>query len=67
MGLTPGIIGGVVFSKTPSDLREIFAAFDRVGVPEGSLSPADLQQEPSQKRGENSLRLQISSRPSTDA
>jgi len=31
-------------------LTEIFAAFDKAGVPEGLLSPSDRGQEPSQER-----------------
>lgn len=49
--------GDLILSQAPSGLREIFAAFDRIGVPEGFLSPADRQQEPSQERGEDFLRL----------
>ncbi len=49
--------GDLVLSQSPASLKEIFAAFDKVGVPEGFLSPADRQQEPSQQRGDDFLQL----------
>ena len=49
--------GDLILSEAPSDLREIFAAFDRVCVPEGFLSSPNRHQEPSQERGENFLKL----------
>lgn len=49
--------GNLILSQAPGDLREIFAAFDRLGVPEGFLSPGERAQEAPQERGEDFLTL----------
>lgn len=49
--------GDLILSSAPGSLREIFAAFDRLGVPQDFLSPEERAQEPAQERGEDFLRM----------
>jgi antitoxin VapB len=48
--------GDLILSPVPS-LREIFAAFDRLALPEGFLSAAERSQELPQERGADFLRF----------
>jgi antitoxin VapB len=49
--------GNLILSQAPGSLREIFEAFDRLGVPQGFLSPEERAQEAPQERGEDFLAL----------
>lgn len=49
--------GDLILSQAPGGLREIFAAFDRLGVPEGFLSPEERAQAEPQERGEDFLTI----------
>ncbi len=44
--------GDLILSQAPSGLAEIFAALDRVGVPDDFLTPSDRAQGPPQERFE---------------
>jgi antitoxin VapB len=44
--------GDLILSQAPTNLEEIFAALDAVGVPEDFLSPADRAQGLPQERPE---------------
>jgi antitoxin VapB len=49
--------GNLILSQAPGSLREIFAAFDRLGVPQDFLSPEERAQEAPQERGEDFLTM----------
>jgi antitoxin VapB len=44
--------GDLILSQGPGSLAEIFAALDKVGVPEDFLTPTDRAQGPPQERSE---------------
>ncbi|HEV2619459.1 MAG TPA: AbrB family transcriptional regulator [Acidobacteriaceae bacterium] len=44
--------GDVILSQSPTSLKEILEALDRLGVPDDFLSPAERSQEPPQERPE---------------
>ena len=44
--------GDLILSQAASSLAEIFAALDKLGVPDDFLTPADRAQSPAQKRRE---------------
>jgi len=44
--------GDLILSQAPDNLAEIFAAFDKLGVPEDFLTPSDRAQGPPQDRSE---------------
>jgi len=44
--------GDIILSQSPSSLAEIFAALDKLGVPDDFLTPADRAQEAPQERSE---------------
>jgi antitoxin VapB len=49
--------GDLILSQAPGSLREIFAAFDRLGVPQDFLSPEERAQDVPQERDEDFLKL----------
>jgi antitoxin VapB len=49
--------GNLILSQAPGSLREIFAAFDRLGVPQDFLSPEERAQEAPQERGDDFLKM----------
>jgi len=44
--------GDLILSQAANSLAEIFAALDKLGVPDDFLTPADRAQSPAQKRRE---------------
>jgi antitoxin VapB len=44
--------GDLILSQAASNLAEIFAALDKLGVPDDFLTPSDRAQGPAQKRSE---------------
>jgi antitoxin VapB len=44
--------GDLILSQSASNLAEIFAALDKLGVPDDFLTPSDRAQGPAQKRRE---------------
>jgi len=44
--------GDIILSQSPSSLAEIFAALDKLGVPDDFLTPSDRAQEVPQERPE---------------
>ena len=44
--------GDIILSQSPGSLQDIFAALDRLGVPDDFLSPSERAQTPPQERPE---------------
>jgi len=44
--------GDLILSQSPMSLAEIFAALDRLGVPDDFMNPEDRDREPPQERSE---------------
>jgi antitoxin VapB len=49
--------GDLILSRAPGSLSEIFAAFDRLGVPQDFLSSEERAQEAPQERGGDFLKM----------
>jgi antitoxin VapB len=49
--------GDLILSQAPGTLREIFAAFDRLGAPQDFLSPEERAQDVSEERGDDFLTM----------